>query len=125
MDDRDREQLIDISQRLAVAISRRDVTAIRSLLASAFVQRPVGGAVVETDAFLKGVTQIPGDILFVRVEQLTVDVSGDGAIVTGVQQAQLKIDGAVVIDRRPFVDWFVREGGGWKLRAAIDLPAPG
>jgi ketosteroid isomerase-like protein len=121
----DREQLIDISQRLAAAISRRDVAAIRDFLAKAFVQRPAGGGAVETDAFLKGVTQIPGDILFVKVEQLTVDVSGDGAIVTGVQQAQLKIDGAVVIDRRPFVDWFVREDGDWRLRVAIDLPAAG
>jgi len=45
--------------------------------------------------------------------------------VTGLQQAQLKIDGAVVIDRRPFVDWFVKEAGGRRLRAAIDLPATG
>jgi hypothetical protein len=121
----DREQLIEISQRLAGAISRRDVAALRGLLAKAFVQRPAGGDAAETDAFLKGVTRIPGDILFVRVEQLTVDISGDGAIVTGVQQAQLKIDGAVVIDRRPFVDWFVKEGGDWRLRVAIDLPAAG
>jgi hypothetical protein len=52
-------------------------------------------------------------------------VSGDAAIVTGVQQAQLKIDGAVVIDRRPFVDWFVKEAGDWRLRVAVDLPATG
>jgi ketosteroid isomerase-like protein len=121
----DRAQLIDLSERLAGAISRRDVAAIRSFLAKGFVQRPAGGDAVEADAFLRGITQIPGDILFVRVEQLTVDVTGDGAIVTGIQLAQLKIDGAVVIDRRPFVDWFVKEAGDWRLRVAIDLPAGG
>jgi hypothetical protein len=119
----DREQLLELSERLAAAISRRDVAGIRALLANGFVQRPAGGNAVEADAFLEGITQIPGDILFVKVAQLTVDVSGDGALVTGVQQAQLKIDGAVVIDRRPFVDWFVKEAGDWKLRVAIDLPA--
>jgi Domain of unknown function (DUF4440) len=53
---------------------------------------------------------------------LTTDVSGDSAIVTGVQHAQLTIDGAVVDDRRSFVDWFVREEGDWRLRLAVDLP---
>ena len=121
----DRERLIELSERLAGAISRRDVGEVRGLLAKGFVQRPTGGDAVEADAFLRGITQIPGDILFVRVEQLTVDVSGDAALVTGVQQAQLKIDGGVVIDRRPFVDWFVKEAGDWRLRMAIDLPATG
>jgi Domain of unknown function (DUF4440) len=121
----DREQLIELSERLAGAISRRDVGEVRGLLAKGFVQRPTGGDAVEAETFLRGITQIPGDILFVRVEQLTVDVSGDAALVTGVQQAQLKIDGAVVIDRRPFVDWFVKEAGDWRLRVAIDLPATG
>ncbi len=121
----DRGQLIELSERLAGAISRRDVGEIRGLLAKGFVQWPAGGDAVEADTFLRGITQIPGDILFVRVEQLTVDVSGDAALVTGVQQAQLKIDGAVVIDRRRFVDWFVKEAGDWRLRVAIDLPATG
>jgi ketosteroid isomerase-like protein len=117
----DREQLIDISKRLAAAIAQRDVSAVRSLLAAGFVQRPAGGDAIEADAFLAGIGQIPGDILFVSVERLTVDVSGDHAIVTGHQRAQLNIDGSVVDDRRSFVDWFVREAGDWKLRAAIDF----
>jgi hypothetical protein len=62
----DRGQLVELSERLATAISRRDVGAIRGLLAKEFVQRPTGGDAVETNAFLSGITQIPGDILFVR-----------------------------------------------------------
>jgi len=117
----DREQLIDISKRLATAIAHRDIATLRGLLAKGFVQRPAGGDAIETDAFLTGIAEIPGEIVFVRVEQLTVDVTGDHALVTGHQRAQLNVDGSVVGDRRSFVDWFVREAGDWKLRAAIDF----
>ena len=117
----DREQLIEISERLAEAIGRRDVVAVRGLLANGFVQRPAGGDPVDAAAFLGGISGIPGEIVSVKVEQLTVDIAGDGAIVTGVQHAQLKIDGNLIDDRRSVVDWFVREGGEWRLRAAIDL----
>jgi ketosteroid isomerase-like protein len=118
----DRERLVSLSEQLAAAIARRDVGAVRGFLATGFVQRSAGGAAVDTEAFLTNITKIPGGILFVRVEQLTVDISGDSAIVTGVQQAQLEIDGAVVNDRRAFVDWFVKEAGDWKLRTAVDRP---
>jgi hypothetical protein len=119
----DREQLVAVSEQLAAAIARRDIASVRTVLAKGFVQRPAGGEAVDAEAFLTGVSKIPGDILFVKVEQVTTDVLGDSAIVTGIQQAQLKVDGAVIIDRRPFVDWFVRENGEWRLRLAVDLPA--
>ena len=118
----DAEQLIAISKHLAAAIGGRDVAAVRGFLSAGFAQRSAGGPAIGADAFLDGIMKIPGDILFVKVDQLTVDVTGDHAVVTGMQQAQLKIDGAVVIDRRAFVDWFVREASGWKLRLAVDLP---
>ena len=119
----DAEQLIAISEQLAASIARRDVAAVRGLLATGFAQRSAGGPAIDADAFLAAITKIPGDILFVKVDQLTVDVTADHAVVTGIQRTQLKIDGAVVIDRRAFVDWFVRESGGWKLRLAVDLPS--
>jgi hypothetical protein len=34
------------------------------------------------------------------------------------------IDGQVVKDRRGFVDWFVKSGDAWRIRVAVDLPAP-
>ena len=119
----DRERLVSLSEQLAAAIARRDVAAIRGFLADGFVQRPAGGAAVDAETFLTNITNIPGDILFVRVEQLTVDISGDCAIVTGIQQARLEIDGSLVDDRRAFVDWFIRQGGQWRVRTAIDLPS--
>ena len=121
MDDRD--QLIEISEKLAAAIARRDTGALRGLLAKGFTQRSAGGEGVGADAFLDGIKKIPGDILFVKVDQLTIDLSGDSAVVTGIQTAQLTMNGAVVIDRRSFVDWFVRESGEWRLRLAVDIPS--
>ena len=117
----DRERLIEISKRLAAAIGGRDATAVRGLLARGFAQRHAGGEPVDADAFLAGIAKIPGEILSVNVQQLTVDTVGDGAIVTGVQHAQLRIEGNLVDDHRSFVDWFVREDGDWRLRAAVDL----
>jgi ketosteroid isomerase-like protein len=117
----DRARLVSLSEQLASAIAKRDVSTVRRFLADGFVQRPAGGAAVDTEAFLANIDKIPGEILFVKVEQLTVDVSGDGAIVTGIQQARLEIDGSVVNDRRAFVDWFVKDTGDWKLRTAVDL----
>jgi hypothetical protein len=117
----DRERLIEISEQLAAAIGRRDVAAVRGLLAGGFVQRHAGGAPVEADAFLDGIAGLPGEILSVKVEQLTVDLAGEGAVVTGLQHAQLKIDDELVDDHRSFVDWFVREAGEWRLRAAVDF----
>jgi len=119
----DRARLISLSEQLAGAIAKRDVTAVRAFLADGFVQRPAGGDAVDTETFLANITRIPGDILFVKVEQLTVDIWGDSAIVTGIQQARLEIDESVVNDRRAFVDWFVKETADWKLRTAVDLAA--
>jgi ketosteroid isomerase-like protein len=121
MDDRD--QIIEASEHMATAIARRDVSAIRALLAPSFIHRTIGGPTTDLDAFIRGIEQIPGDIVFVRLEQLEVDVAGSGALVTGVQHAQVRIDGKLVDDRRSFVDWFVKDSGYWRIRVAVDLPA--
>jgi hypothetical protein len=60
--------------------------------------------------------------MLVKLEELEVDVCASGALVTGVQHAQVLIDGQVVDDRRGFVDWFVKHAGEWRIQAAVDLP---
>jgi ketosteroid isomerase-like protein len=119
----DRKQVIEVSEHIATAIARRDVRAIRALLAPDFVHRAIGGAATGVDAFLQAIEQIPGEIVFVKLDGLQIDVSGSAALVTGVQHAQVRMDGQLVDERRPFVDWFVKQAGGWRIRVAIDLPA--
>jgi hypothetical protein len=116
------EQLLALSQDIATLIARRDGTALRALMAPGFVARALGGQVMGADEFVAGVEGLPGDIEFVRVEGLAVDVTPAGALVSGVQTARLVVDGATVDDRRSFADWFVQTTDGWRLQAALDIP---
>jgi hypothetical protein len=117
------DEVLDVAQRIATAIARRDVAALRPLLAARFVHRSHGGAASDAEMFLNAIAQIPGDIRFVRLEETVIDLCPGGALATGVQHAQVVIDGEVIDDRRPFVDWFVREAGEWRIQAAVDFPA--
>ncbi len=92
---------------MAAAIGRRDVAAVRALLAHDFVQRAIGGGSAHASEFLAAVAQIPGEILSVDLEHLEVDLTDAGALVTGIQHARVRVDADVVDDRRPFVDWMV------------------
>jgi Domain of unknown function (DUF4440) len=116
------EAVGEASRRIATAIGRRDLNTITQLLAPGFVHHALGGACADAAAFLQSIEQIPGEILDVRLEQFDVDLSPTGALVTGVQFAQVLLDGQVVEDRRAFVDWFVNDGGVWRIQAAVDLP---
>jgi ketosteroid isomerase-like protein len=118
----DRDAILDAARRMAAAIGRRDRAAVRALVVDAFVQRTIGGVAVDIERFLAAIEQIPGEILSVDLAELEVDVDGDHAIVTGLQHARVRVDGKVIDDKRPFVDWMVKRGGAWRFRAAIDLP---
>ena len=73
--------------------------------------RTPGGETRGAAAFLDAISQIPGEIVFVKLVALNVDVSGDSAVATGVQHAQVRMEGQTIDDRRPFVDWFVKHEG--------------
>jgi hypothetical protein len=120
----DRDDVIEMSEKIAAAIGRRDTTAMRGLLAPGFVHRTHGGPAAGLEAFLHGIEQIPGEILAVRLDRLEVDVTPAGALVTGVQHARVRVDGQVIEDRRGFVDWFVKQNGEWRIQAGVDLPPP-
>ena len=116
------EDLRHLSEQIANAIRTRDVTTLRAVLAPGFIHRTHGGDAVDSDAFLEGVRNIPGEMTFVRLEALQVDECPTGALVTGIQHAQLIVDQDVIDDRRGFIDWFVKVDGAWRLQAAVDLP---
>lgn len=118
------EQVARCAEEIAAAIGRRDRAALAPLLSRDFVHRTPGSAVTTAAEFLKAIEQIPGEILFVRLEHVAVDVAGSAALASGVQHAQVRVDGDVIDDRRVFADWFVLEDGAWRLRAAVELPPP-
>lgn len=116
-----REDVVQAAQRLAEAIGTRDLAAIRSLLAPGFTHRTHGGAAADAESFLQAIEQIPGEIISVQLHQLEVDLCPLGALVTGMQHAEVRVAGTVVDDRRGFVDWFIHDGRGWRIQAAVDL----
>jgi len=111
------------AEAVAAAIGARDVKALRGLLAPGFVHRTHGGDVAGLEKFLAGIAAIPGEIVFVKLEDLRLDVTPAGVLATGFQHARLKIDAETIDDRRGFIDWFVESDGTWKIQAAVDLPA--
>jgi ketosteroid isomerase-like protein len=118
----DRAEILAAAGQVAEAISRRDVKTLRGLLAPDFVHRSIAGESRALEPFLRGIEQIPGEILFVRLTNLAVDLAGPGAIVTGVQEAGLRIEGQDLEDQRPFVDWFVKQGQRWLIQVAVEVP---
>lgn len=111
--------------RLAEAIGSRDVATIRSLLAPGFTHRTHCGPVVDAESFLRAIEEIPGEISSVQLQHMEVDLCPSGALVTGIQHAQVRVNGALLDDRRGFVDWFVHDSNGWRIQAAVDLTTHG
>ena len=120
----DRERVLTTAREIAAAIGRRDVKSLARSLAPGFVARSPGGASSDADTFLRAVEQIPGEILAVDLHQVEVDLFDDEALVTGIQHARVRVNGDLIDDRRAFVDYFARIGGEWRIRVAVDLPAP-
>ena len=115
------EQVEALAHRIAEAIGRRDVGWLKVVLAPGFVHRTAAGDASDADSFLEVVAAIQADILSVTLEALTIDVADFGALATGVQVARVRVNGDMVEDKRRFADWFVKVGGEWRLRVAIDL----
>ena len=121
----DESALHEMAHAIAGAIARRDVRMLAGYLAPGFTYRADGGETTsDRDTFLDGIRSIPGDIVFVRVERVVIEVAGEAAMMTGIQHAQVAVEGQVIDDRRAFADFFVRIDGAWKLRAGADFPAP-
>jgi ketosteroid isomerase-like protein len=116
------QRVRDAAEALAAAISRRDIDGIRQRLAPDFLHRTPGGAARDAGAFLAAIQEIPGEILFVRLHDMEVDFAAGSAFVTGIQHAEVRIDGETYEDRRAFVDWFTSVEGEWRVRVAVDLP---
>jgi hypothetical protein len=121
----DDTRLQALAEDIASAIARRDTTMLAGLLAPGFVYHSDGGrTTADAETFLAGIRAIPGEIAFVRLDAVAIDRHGGAAMLTGVQHAQVIVDGQTIEDRRSFADFFVKIDGAWKLRSGADFPAP-
>jgi ketosteroid isomerase-like protein len=118
----ERERILAAAIGIADAIGARDVARLGTLLSSDFVHRKAGDGATGATAFLAAIERIPGEILSVALARIEIDMAKDSALVTGVQHARVRLDGELIEDTRPFVDWLIKESGEWRLRAAVELP---
>jgi ketosteroid isomerase-like protein len=118
----DHAQIVDVAYALTAAIAHKDTPTLVALLSPDFVLRTPGGPGVNAAEFIAGVQEIGVEIVFVRLEQLVVDVQDGTALVTGVQHARIREGGEMLDELRPFANWFVRgASGAWRLRIMLDL----
>ena len=121
----DRERITTAATELAEAIGRKDGAALDRLLAPDFQLRVPGGRSTARDEFIRAVCAIPAEVLSVTLTDLQIDLGGGTALVSGQQHARCRFHGEVILEVRPFVDWFQRTADGrWQCRVALDLPVP-
>jgi ketosteroid isomerase-like protein len=121
----DRTRITEAATALAEAIGRKDAEAVGRLLAPDFRLRTPGGASTPRDEFIRAVCGIPADVLSVSLTDLEIDLGDGSALVSGQQHARCRFHGEVILEVRPFVDWFERSADGrWQVRVALDLPVP-
>ena len=116
----DRTQIEQVAQAIAAAIQAKDDRALALHLTPDFVLRRPGAEPVPLAEFLAGVRAQPVELLAIELEHVAIDLAGDTALATGVQYSRARLEGETVDDRQPFVDWFVKSGGRWQIRAALD-----
>ncbi|MDQ3804687.1 MAG: nuclear transport factor 2 family protein [Acidobacteriota bacterium] len=106
------------------AIGRKDAAALGRILDVDFAYRTPSGAELSRDEFLQNIASMPFEILAVRGDGLRADAFGDTAVVTGVQRARVRADGAEQESVVAFTDIFVKRRGRWRLRLAYGVELP-
>jgi ketosteroid isomerase-like protein len=121
------EVILQLERETMEAIKRKDPGALGKILADDFVHRSPGREQARKEEFLTTIASLPVIIDEIWGENLKVDVFGDTAILTGVQQVKTKsADGKVEEGAGAFTDVFVRRGDRWLMVLAysVDIPVP-
>jgi ketosteroid isomerase-like protein len=121
----ERARITTAATELAEAIGRKDAAALDRLLAPDFRLRSPGGESMPREAFIRAVCEIPAEVLSVTLTDLEIDLGEGSALVSGQQHARCRFHGEVIVEVRPFVDWYERTPDGrWHIRVSLDLPVP-
>lgn len=117
----DLAEIKTLAHAIAAAIQAKDDRALLSYLSPDFVLRRPGMNPLGPTEFVAAVCSLSVELVFVRIEELAIDLTGDAALGTGIQHSQVRIDGQTIDSRQPFIDWFVKNAGRWQLHVALDL----
>lgn len=117
----DSAEIERLAHAIAAAIQAKDERALLSYLSPDFILRRPGMNPQGAAEFVAAVCSLSLELVFVRIEELAIDLTGDAALATGIQHSQVRIDGQTIDSRQPFIDWFVKNAGRWQLHVALDL----
>ena len=117
------QALLLLEEEIFTAVKNRDTDALERVLTDDFVYRSLGRQVARDD-FLKLCAAFPYEIISIQGEDLSVNVYGDIAVITGLQIA--KTAGGESEEETSavaFTDVFVKQKGKWMLSLAhaVDL----
>ena len=113
--------LLGIGHEIFAAIQRKDAESFGRFLADDFVHRSRDGSATGRADFLRGISELPVEILSISGENERVDVYGDVAVVTGVQRAEWRQGDVGGISLGAFTDVFARREGKWMLVLAYNV----
>lgn len=119
--------ILGIEEEVFDAIRRKDAGALGRFLAADFVHRTPDGAEAGKEEFLRGVAEMPVEVVSVGGEHQRVGVYGDVAVLTGVQRAEWRQgEGTEGVSMVAFTDVFARRGGEWLMVLAygVELRSP-
>ena len=118
--------ILSLGEQVFAAIRNKDVAALSRILAEDFVQRGSDGSASGREEFLKGIADLPVELVAVRGEHLKVDMVGDAAVMTGIQRAEWRQgDAASGVSSVAFVDVFALREGRWLMVLAYGVDLPG
>lgn len=114
--------ILGIGREIFSAIRSKDAELFGRFLADDFVHRSRDGSATGKAEFLRGISELPVEILSVSGENERVDVYGEVAVATGVQRAEWRqSDGVIGISLGAFTDVFSRREGKWMLVLAYNV----
>jgi len=115
----DQRELLALEDAVLLAIRRRDPVGLAALLTDDFVLVGSGGAETAREAFVRGATDVPGEIVELSVEHLRARIVAGVGVLTGLQRARVRLpSGVEVEDLQLFTDLCVRTEAGWRLALA-------
>ena len=117
------QAILILEEEIFTAVKNRDTDALERVLSDDFVYRSPGRQVARDD-FLKLCAAFPYEIISIQGEDVSVNVYGNIAVVTGLQISKTAGgEGEEEKSAVAFTDVFVKQEGKWMLSLAhaVDL----
>ena len=116
------EIILQIEERVFVAIQQKDLETLAAILAEDFVHLTPDGTELSKAEFLNNIAAVPVTIVYIGGEHQKVSVYGNVAVLTGVQRAAWKNDeNEKGVSSGAFTDVFVRRGDQWLMVLAYSV----